>query len=138
VHDSLAVSANALWNDFRFDGDAIYGDNTLAGVPRAQLRAELRWQPRGWFYVAPNLDWVPDGYHIDHANTFRASGYAVVGLRIGGDVGERWNWFVDARNLADRKWIASTNVIADARGHDGRNFLPGDGRGIYAGMEVGF
>jgi iron complex outermembrane receptor protein len=136
--ETVSVSTNALWNDFRFDGDATYGDNTLAGVPRTQQRAEFRWQPHAAFYVAPNLDWVPDGYPIDHANSFRAPRYAVYGLRIGGDIAQRWRWFVDARNLADRKWIASTNVIADAHGRDGRNFLPGDGRSVYAGMEVVF
>jgi iron complex outermembrane recepter protein len=136
--ETISVSTNALWNDFRFDGDATYGDNTLAGVPRTQLRTEFRWQPRAAFYVAPNLDWVPDGYYIDHANSFRAPGYAVYGVRVGGEAGERWHWFVDARNLADRRWIASTNVIADARGRDGRNFLPGDGSSVYAGVEVAF
>lgn len=135
---TLALQANALWNDFRFDRDAVHGDNDLAGVPRAQLRAELRWQPRDSFYVAPSVEWVPEDYYVDHANTFRAPGYAVAGLRIGGEVGEAWRWFVDARNLADRRWIASTSVIADARGRDGRNFLPGDGRAIYAGIEAGF
>jgi iron complex outermembrane recepter protein len=98
----------------------------------------VRWQPSKALHVTPNIDWVPDGYYIDHANSFRAPGYAVVGLRIGGGVGEHWRWFFDARNLADRKWIASTNVIADARGRDGRNFLPGDGRSVYAGMEMAF
>jgi iron complex outermembrane receptor protein len=136
--ETITVSTNALWNDFRFDGDATYGDNALAGVPRTQVRAEVRWQPREAFHVTPNLDWVPAGYSIDHANSFRAPGHAVVGLRVGGEVGEHWQWFVDARNLADRKWIASTNVIADARGRDGRNFLPGDGRSVYAGVEAAF
>ncbi|MBM7093310.1 hypothetical protein JTP67_33360, partial [Streptomyces sp. S12] len=55
--------------------------------------------------------------------------------RAGGRIGAQWSWFADARNLADRKWIASTNTIADARGLDGRNFLPGDGRGVYVGLE---
>ena len=136
--DALTLSANGLWNDFRFDGDRVFGDNRLAGVPRAQLRAELRWQPVDAFHVAPNVDWVPDGYFIDHANSFRAPGYAVAGLRIGGEAGTRWSWFVDLRNLADRRWIASSNVIADAHGMDGRNFLPGDGRSVFAGVEAGF
>ena len=136
--DAVAVSTNALWNDFRFDGDTTYGDNALAGVPRVQLRTEVRWQAREAFHLTPNIDWVPDGDYVDHANSVRAPGHAVLGLRIGGEVGEHWQWFVDARNLADRKWIASTNVIADARGRDGRNFLPGDGRSVYAGVEVAF
>jgi iron complex outermembrane receptor protein len=129
------LSANYLWNDFRFDHDAVYGDNRLAGVPPQLLRASLRWQLDEHFHLAPTLEWAPQDYAIDHANTFDAPGYAVWGLRAGGKIGARWSWFAEARNLADRHWIASTNVVADAQGQDAANFLPGDGRSFYAGLE---
>lgn len=129
------VSANYLYNDFRFDGDRVYGDNDLAGVPPQQLRAELRWSPGDYLYLAPSVEWTPQSYYIDHANSFKAPGYTIAGLRVGGELAKQWSWFADARNLGDRKWIASTNVIADARGLDGRNFLPGDGRAVYFGVE---
>lgn len=129
------LSANYLWNDFRFDGDPVYGDKDLAGVPPQQLRATLRWSPDERFYIAPNLETAPLDYYIDHANTFRAPGYTIYGLRVGGKFASGWSWFADARNLGDRKWIASTNVVADARGRDAANFLPGDGRAYYVGLE---
>ncbi|WP_211369645.1 TonB-dependent receptor family protein [Pseudoxanthomonas yeongjuensis] len=132
---ALKLSANYLWNDFEFDDDPVYGDNELAGVPPQQLRAELRWQPSGRFYATPNLEWTPDDYYVDHANSFRAPGHALIGLKLGGRIGDRWSWFADARNLQDRKWIATTNVVADAGGRDGANFLPGDGRSVYVGVE---
>jgi iron complex outermembrane receptor protein len=131
----LTWSVNYLLNDFRFDGDPVYGDNRLAGIPRQQVRSELRWQASDRFYVAPNMEWVPQDYYVDHANTFRAPGYHLLGLKVGGRIGERCTWFVDARNLQDRKWIASTNAVADARGLDAANFLPGDGRSVYLGLE---
>jgi iron complex outermembrane receptor protein len=133
--EAFKLSANYLWNDFRFDDDPVYGDNELAGVPPQQLRAELRWQPSERFYATPNLEWAPSDYYVDHANSFHAPGYRLLGLKIGGRIGEQWNWFADARNLQDRKWIATTNVVADAGGRDGTNFLPGDGRSIYVGVE---
>ncbi|MBW8810245.1 MAG: TonB-dependent receptor [Lysobacter sp.] len=129
------VSANYLYNDFRFDGDRVYGDNDLAGVPPQQLRAELRWSPGEYLYLAPSVEWTPQAYYIDHANSFKAPGYTIAGLRVGGRLAKQWSWFADARNLRDRKWIASTNVIADARELDGRNFLPGDGRAVYFVVE---
>ncbi|ALN90285.1 tonB dependent receptor family protein [Lysobacter gummosus] len=131
----FTLSANYLYNDFRFDGDRVHGDNDLAGVPPQQLRAELRWQPDPRLYIAPSVEWTPQDYYIDHANSFKAPGYTIAGLRVGGPIASQWSWFADARNLADKKWIASTNVIADARGLDGRNFLPGDGRAVYFGVE---
>lgn len=133
--ETWSLSANYLYNDFRFDRDRVYGDNDLAGVPPQQLRAELRWQPDERFYLAPSVEWTPRDYWIDHANSFKAPGYAIAGLRIGGRMAGAWRWFADARNLGDRRWIASSNVIADARGLDGRNVLPGDGRSLYLGLE---
>jgi iron complex outermembrane receptor protein len=129
------LSANYLVNDFRFEQDPVYGDNALAGVPPQQLRTALRWGRGERFHVEPNVEWVPRGYYIDHANTSRAPGHATVGLKLGGEARGGWRWFADLRNLGDRRWIASTNVIADAGGRDGRNFLPGDGRSVYVGLE---
>jgi iron complex outermembrane receptor protein len=114
----------------------VYADNALAGVPPQQLRVALRRELDGHLHIEPNLEWVPQGYYVDHANSFRAPGFATFGLKLGGDIGARWQWFADLRNLGDRKWIASTNVVADARGLDGRNFLPGDGRSLYLGLEM--
>ena len=128
-------SANYLWNDFRFDDDTVYGDNRLGGVPQQQLRAALRWSPNTRFHATPSIEWVPGDYYVDHANTFSAPGYAIASIRIGGSLGTQWSWFADARNLTDRKWIASTNVVADAHGMDAANFLPGDGRSVYVGLE---
>jgi iron complex outermembrane receptor protein len=129
------LSASYLCNDFRFERDAVYGNNRLAGVPPQQLRAALRWSRDARFHVEPNVEWVPQGYFIDHANSFRAPGYATVGLKLGGEAAAGWTWFADLRNLGDRRWIAGTNVIADAGGRDGQNFLPGDGRSVYVGLE---
>ncbi|KGQ20269.1 TonB-dependent receptor protein [Lysobacter dokdonensis DS-58] len=129
------TSLQYLFNDFRFDGDPRYGDNALAGVPRQQVRAELRWSPVAAFHVVPGVEWN-DKTWIDHANSLRAKGATVWNLRIGGDLGARWTWFADMRNVFDKRWIASTNVVADARGVDGRHLFPGDGRGLYAGVEL--
>lgn len=133
--DDFTLSGNYLWNDFRFDDDRVYGDNRLAGVPEHQLRLQLRWAPDERIQITPTLEWAPSRTWIDHANTLDASGYTLVGLKLGGKLGDRWSWFVDGRNLSDRRWIASTGVIADARGRDGRYLLPGDGRAVYAGFE---
>ena len=117
------ISANYLRNDFKFDNDPVYDDNELAGLPPKQLRAELRWQLSERFYATPNLEWAPDDYYVDHANTFRAPGYTTIGLKIGGRIGDRWSWFAAARKPQDRKWIATTDVVADARELDPANFL---------------
>ena len=36
---------------------------------------------------------------------------------------------------SDEAYAATTGVIEDAKGTDQRQFLPGDGRSIFAGLE---
>lgn len=130
-----SLRATALVNDFRFRDDPVYGNNRLAGLPRSQLRLGPRWQVAGNLWVEPELEWAPQSMFVDHANTFRVPGYRLLNLRAGGDVGTGWRWFAEARNLTDRAWIATTGVVADARGLDGAYVLPGDGRSLHLGLE---
>jgi iron complex outermembrane receptor protein len=45
------------------------------------------------------------------------------------------SWFVEGRNLADKKYAATTGVIANAGGIDSRQFNPGLGRSVFVGLE---
>ena len=45
-----------------------------------------------------------------------------------------WSWFIEARNLTNRRYTATTAVQANARGQDGAYYFPGDGRAIYTGV----
>ena len=61
--------------------------------------------------------------------------YAIWGVRASGDVRRGLSWFVDGRNLSDRRYAATTGVIENAAGSDQPQFLPGDGRGFFAGID---
>ncbi|MDH4569920.1 TonB-dependent receptor [Pseudomonas sp. BN414] len=123
-----------LFNDFRFDNDDTYGDNRLAGLPRQFIKGEALWQREGW-YAGPTFEWVPNHYNVDQAETLYADGYVIWGLKAGYRPGEGFGFFVEGRNLSDKTYVATTGVIADAQGRDSAQFLPGDGRAVYAGLE---
>lgn len=123
-----------LLNDFRFDDDPAYGDNRIAGVPSQFLKGEALWQQEGW-YAGPTFEWVPVHYAVDHAESLYAEGYAIWGLKGGYRPSEGLGFFVEGRNLADKTYVATTGVVADAHGEDAALFLPGDGRSLYAGLE---
>ncbi|MGE8517030.1 MAG: TonB-dependent receptor family protein [Alcaligenes nematophilus] len=123
-----------LYNDFRFDGDAIYGNRRLAGIPTHVIRAELQWQVTPWLKVSPSLDWQPSPTWVDHANTVRADGFSLLNLRLNGELSSEWSWFIEGRNLTNRTYAATTAVQADARGLDGNFYFPGDGRAFYMGL----
>jgi iron complex outermembrane receptor protein len=122
------------WSRFRFDGDPVFHDNTLAGVPEHFLRTEILFE-RGGFYGGPNVESAPKRYPVDHANTLFADPYTIVGFKLGYRTASGLSGFVEGRNLTDEVYAATTGVIPDARGRDSAQFLPGDGASVYAGLE---
>lgn len=126
------IRLNGLYNDFALDQDANFGDNTLPGIPDFLLRSEWR-ADIGQQFVALTTE-TADKTFIDFANTFAAEGYTVFGVKTGGALLPTLSWFAEARNLADKKYAARTGVIRNAMGNDQAQFLPGDGRSVYAGL----
>lgn len=133
---ALALAGAYTLSDFRFDGDAQYGDNDLAGAPRHQLHAHLAWRADDWF-VAANLNWVPQDVTVDYVNTTRAPGYAVWGLSAAADIGPNARVFIDARNLADERYIATFSTAALAT-PAAALYHPGETRALYAGLTLRF
>lgn len=120
---------------FRFDDDHRYDDNTLAGLPPHLIRGELTWEHAAGWYAGPTWEWSPKQTYIDHRNTVAARPYALLGLRVGQRLASGVSWFIEARNLADRHYAATTGVIENAGRTDQPQFLPGDGRSIFSGIE---
>ena len=100
------------FNDFRFRGDAQFGDNRLPVIPKHLYRAELKLGPDAWT-VSPSLEWVPRGAWADYANTVRAPGYALLGAGAETTLG-KVRLFLDARNLTNRKAIGDISAVTTA------------------------
>lgn len=135
--DAATLKLAYAFNDFFFDDDPSWGSNELPGAPRHFLRSELHYAHAAGFYLAPNVEWVPDGFDVDNANTVQTRRYALLGLRAGYEHGARWSVYVDARNLADEEYIASASVVAQANAGS-TIFEPGDGLALFAGVNVSF
>jgi iron complex outermembrane receptor protein len=113
-----------------------YSGNTIAGLPPHLVRSELMWRHSSGYYAGPLVEWVPQGGFIDHRNTLKSDPYALLGFRFGRRVPDGVSWFVEARNLTDKVHAATTGVIDNANGLDVAQFLPGDGMGLWTGIEV--
>ena len=128
-----------LVSDFRFDRDPAYGNNRMPGFPPVVLRGELlyRWGAgaRPASYAGPSFEWVPNAAPMDNTGSVSNDPYAIFGFKAGGPIDARWSWFLDARNLADRKYAATTNIAANYSGNPGAAFYPGNGRSAYLGLE---
>lgn len=134
---SLESRSSLLINDFRLDNDAVYGSNRLPGIQRSLLRSELMYRGNDWlegFYFGPTIEWSPQRYNVDFAETLFADSYFLWGLKAGQKVNQHWSWFLEGRNLANQKYAATTGVARNQNGADGALFLPGDGRTAYIGV----
>jgi len=131
------------WSDFHFEGDAQYGDNTLPIVPEHLYRAELKYEhPAGWF-VAPSVEWSPRGPFVDFRNKVRAPDYAIASVGAG-YTRDGVTVFLDARNLLDKRYVATVNPLANpasvtaATIENTAAFWPGEGRGVFVGVSGKF
>jgi iron complex outermembrane receptor protein len=134
TREKLVIQTHYLWNNFRYRNDQAYGNGPLAGVPEHYLRTDLTYSTPGGFYVGPNIECVPRGYRVDAAGTLFTDAYFLVGAKAGIRRPNGWSLYVEARNLADKRYAATTGVVSDASGSPAQ-FLPGDGRSFFAGIE---
>lgn len=132
--DSLTLAAAYTYSDFHFSNDPAWGNNRIPGAPRHYVHGELMYRHPSGFYAGPTLEWVPQAYYVDNANTLKTRAYALLGLRAGWKSG-RYALFVEGRNLTNRKYIASASVT-DIATPTSALFEPGAGRALFVGLQV--
>ncbi len=136
--DKLVLRQIYNLNDFRFDHDPQYGNNRIAGAPLHEYRAELRYAHDGQWSVTPNIEAVPGGGYVDHANNLKAPGYAIVGLNADVALQKNVTFFIDTRNLLDKHYVSNYSATTNANSVGTAVFYPGEGRSVFAGLKVSF
>jgi iron complex outermembrane receptor protein len=131
--DKLWLNVAYTLNDVRFDNDSAFGDNILPGAPRHFFRGELLYKHPSGVFFGPNVEWVPQAYYVDSANTTKTAAYAIWGLKLGFDNGGPISAYVEGRNLSDEAYIASASII-DVANAGSALFEPGTGRAVFAGV----
>lgn len=132
--DLVTMRVAYSYNDFKFDGDSSWGNNQLPGAPKHYIRSEVRYKHPSGFYISPNVEIVPEGYAVDMANTLKTDPYALLGLQTGYEINKNVTFYVDARNLTDKTYAATTGVITTPTASNTAQFIPGDGRAFYTGL----
>ncbi len=133
--DTLSLQQVYAYADFRFEGDAVYGDNSLAGQPRHHYQVFLRYEHPSGFFIAPGLERGATAFFADYANSFALPAYTVWNLSTGLDLPGGVSLFLEGRNLADERYIGSVSATTDYATATNRNiFYPGEGRAVYGGL----
>ncbi len=137
--DRLVLEQTYNLSDFRFDGDAVYGDHRIAGNPVQAYKAEIRYEHPSGIYFGPNVEWNIVKYPVDEANTLFADSYALLGFRAGYRTQKGFQVYFEVKNLLNKTYAAYVEPIADARiGDDNDSFSPGLGRAFYGGVSWGW
>ncbi|HYC67312.1 TonB-dependent receptor family protein [Brevundimonas sp.] len=134
---ALKLHQTWAWSDFRFDGDARYGDGRMPVMPEHHYHAELSFGREGVWSVAPSLEWASDGW-VDYANTLRSPGHMVWSLNATWTVTPQVRLFLDARNLTDETYVSNASAVTDARVAPTAVFWPGEGRSAFVGLRTSF
>jgi len=121
------------YNDFFFDGDPLYGNNKLPGVAPHNVRAEVLYKHPSGFYAGPNIEWMPQAFFADNANSLTVDPFALYNFRIGYDRGSGWSAYLEGRNLLDTRYI-STTITAGSADPTSALFNPGYGLSVYGGL----
>jgi iron complex outermembrane receptor protein len=135
---ALNARAAWTWNDFTFDGDPVYRDNRLAGVPERTLVAELAWSD-GRLRIAPSV-FVQSDTVVDFRNTLRSPDYTLFNISGSYAVTDNVSVFLEGRNLTDEKYVSMVSSIANAQA-PGVNLsiaTPGDGAAVFGGLRLRF
>lgn len=134
----LSLRQAYTFSDFRYRHDPRFGSNRLPGLPQHYYQGELRYQHPSGLYVGLTTEYASK-MAVDYANTFYADSHAVLGSRLGFDAPSgRWQSWLELRNLTDRHYAATVTPGYNDAGKDVARSTPGEGFGIYAGLNIKF
>lgn len=129
--DKLKLNNAYTLSDYRFVNDQQYQSNIIAGQPRHFFKTQLRYEQASSF-IALDAE-IASNAQVDFANSVKSPGYKVFGLNAGYDLNKNFSFFVEARNLLNKKYIATFSTTTSSAGNV---FYPADGRAFYSGLKI--
>jgi iron complex outermembrane receptor protein len=144
LNNYLEVKTALLYSDFKFDNNEIYRNNKMPGFAPVLLRAEMLYHSGSAdkdsypnFYAGPKIEYASRA-PMDNTNSLYNDPFTIFGFKAGQNINKTWSWFLDVRNIADKKYAATTNISSNYSGTGGAAYYPGDGRSAYMGIEAKF
>lgn len=129
--------ASHRYEAYRVSPTLDYSGKEMPQAPRDTTTAEFGLRPANGLRVA--LEVVHQGrYWMDNANTVRYGGHSLFNLRATYRIGQSWQAWLQARNLADRRYADSASSSYSGTGSYSPNtqnqYTPGAPRSIMLGL----
>lgn len=126
-------------NHFQHKNDDTFNNNRLPVIPQHFGSVHVTYQHPSGVYVGPDVEFASSVY-ADQANTLKAAGYGIVNFTLGyAHPSSRFTVFLNARNLADKNYAASTEFIAKPKAQAKTTqaaFNPGLERSLFVGAKI--
>jgi iron complex outermembrane receptor protein len=132
---SIEPVLSVTLNDFTFDDDAAYENNSLPAAPNHVVRGEIIYRGGRGLFAGPSFEFVGDRY-ADFVNSYKISSYLLLGFRAGWS-NDTWTVFSELRNLTDEAYVANHSVRNNASVGDAI-LNPGEPRSVYFGIQRQF
>ena len=142
-NDFLSLNGMYTHSDFYFSRGAYQG-NKLAGVPPHYITGSLEYRYPKRFFLAANIESQPVKSFVDHTNTLSQPSYTIYGARMGTDVLHNWSFYIEAKNILDKRYAASYIIqdqihapalpFPDFGVDNIAFFMPGQTRSFYIGL----
>jgi iron complex outermembrane recepter protein len=135
--DQLVLRQCYTFNDFHFDGDPVYHNNRLGGLPVHVYHAGLKYERPSGFYCGPELDCILSKFPADQANTLYAAPYAVLNFSVGYMSKKGLSGYMEIKNALNKHYIVglepTPNISTSEEGSG--VFEPGLGRAVFCGIQ---
>jgi iron complex outermembrane receptor protein len=139
--DKVFVNGVYNFNDFRFNGDARFGNNRLPVIPQHQVFVEAGYRMANGFFLSGNLRYLSERkttYDGSGGTAFTVPQHVLLGAKVGFKAPDgNWSAFIEGRNLANKVYVSDFSAIPTVAGVSPQ-VRRGDGRAVYAGMSKRF
>ena len=138
-HFAVSTQHALSLNDFHYRNEPTLGNAQLPAIPRALYQGALRVDHDSGVFVGIGTEALLTRYAADFANTIWVKPYALLDLRAGwSSADKKWQVFVDAKNVTDKRYSAVVSPIYNARGIDSAAYFPGQGANVTFGITKAF
>lgn len=126
------------YQNFRYNRDPNFGHNRLPGIPEHFYQAQLHADFKNGFYSSVDVE-VASSIYATYDNKAKAAPYHIYNLTLG------YLWpqksrrvYLQLHNLANKHYATAVIPVYTATHGDAAAEMPGDGFGVFAGVDIGF
>lgn len=136
--NSIYLMHAYTFQDFHYNHDQNFGHNRLPGIPQHLYQAQFHADFKNGFYSSFDVE-AASSVYATYDNKAKAAPYHIYNLTFG------YLWPKESRriyfqlhNLANKHYASAVIPVYRATNGDAAAEMPGDGFGVFSGIDLGF